>query len=307
MKPFNTTKLLVAGDVMLDRYWIGDTERISPEAPVPVVRVTRQEDRPGGAANVALNLAALKAGVSLIGITGIDSDSEILKDILLKADVDPVFYRSSRVPTITKIRVMSRNQQLIRMDAEESLITDAEALMLPYSSALKSSDLVILSDYAKGTLSRAQDMIQLAKKAGKKVLVDPKGTDFSLYRGATLLTPNLSEFEAVAGTCKTNQCIERKGAALIEMLDLDALLVTLSEKGMILIQRSEPALCLPAHAHEVYDVTGAGDTVIAVLGLALAAGADYPEAVELANTAAGIVVCKPGTATLTESELFDQP
>lgn len=304
MKTFNTTKLLVVGDIMLDRYWIGDTERISPEAPVPVVKVTQQDDRPGGAANVALNLAALDAHATLIGITGADADSTLLKQLLGAAGITPLFHETRQAPTITKIRVMSRSQQLIRMDAEESLITEAEALLAPYAQALQQADLVILSDYAKGTLSRVQELIQSAREIGKKVLVDPKGTDFSKYRGATLLTPNLAEFEAVVGPCQTDECIERKGQALIDMLDLEALLVTRSEKGMSLIRAGGDALHLPAQAHEVYDVTGAGDTVIAVLGLALAAGADYPEAVRLANTAAGIVVCKPGTATLTLQELM---
>lgn len=300
---FEQANILVAGDVMLDRNWHGATNRISPEAPVPVVRVQAQDDRPGGAANVALNLVSLGANAGLAGIVGRDDNARLLDARLEQLGVKTFFDRSDTQPTVTKVRVMSRNQQLIRLDFEEKLEA-GQSLLDAFSTGLEETDLVILSDYAKGTLSQVQQMIQLARKAGKRVLVDPKGQDFSIYRQASLLTPNLSEFEAVVGECKDDAELEKKGELLRSELELEALLITRSEKGMTLIREGLEALHLPTRAQEIYDVTGAGDTVIAVLGLALASGHDFPEAMMLANLAAGVVVAKPGTATVSMGEIY---
>lgn len=300
---FEQAKVLVAGDVMLDRYWQGSTTRISPEAPVPVVRVQAQDDRPGGAANVALNLVSLGAAAGLAGIVGRDDNARLLDAHLERLGVKTFFDRSDTQPTVTKVRVMSRNQQLIRLDFEEKLEA-GQSLLDAYGYGLEATDLVILSDYAKGTLSQVQEMIQMARKAGKRVLVDPKGTDFSIYRQASVLTPNLSEFEAVVGVCESEAELEQKGEQLRSELELEALLITRSEKGMTLIRAGFAPLHLPTRAQEIYDVTGAGDTVIAVLGLALASGHDFPEAMMLANLAAGVVVAKPGTATVSMGEIY---
>lgn len=303
LSAFEKARLLVAGDVMLDRYWQGDTQRISPEAPVPVVRVQSTDDRAGGAANVALNLVSLGANAKLVGSVGEDENADTLRQLLCRQGVEPLLVGSAEHPTITKLRIMSRNQQLMRLDIEEGLQVD-ERLESQFAQALNQTDLVILSDYAKGTLKAVQSLIQQARKAGKKVLVDPKGRDFAPYRQATLLTPNLSEFEAVVGACRDEAELEAKGEVLRAQLDLEALLITRSEKGMTLIRANYPPLHLPTRAQEIYDVTGAGDTVIAVLGLALASGHDYPEAVMLANLAAGLVVAKPGTATVSLGEIY---
>ncbi|NLW05944.1 MAG: bifunctional D-glycero-beta-D-manno-heptose-7-phosphate kinase/D-glycero-beta-D-manno-heptose 1-phosphate adenylyltransferase HldE [Pseudomonadaceae bacterium] len=300
---FEQANVLVAGDVMLDRYWQGATTRISPEAPVPVVKVQTQDDRPGGAANVALNLVSLGASAGLAGIVGRDDNARLLDARLEQLGVKTFFDRSDTQPTVTKVRIMSRNQQLIRLDFEEKL-NAGESLLAAYAAGLENTDLVILSDYAKGTLSQVQAMIQLARKAGKRVLVDPKGQDFSIYRQASVLTPNLSEFEAVVGECKDEAELEKKGEQLRHDLELEALLITRSEKGMTLIRENQAPLHIPTRAQEIYDVTGAGDTVIAVLGLALASGHDFPEAMMLANLAAGLVVAKPGTATVSMGEIY---
>ena len=300
---FEQASLLVAGDVMLDRYWQGATTRISPEAPVAVVKVQQQEDRPGGAANVAMNLVSLGAQVALAGVVGQDANAKLLHTRLQQLGVKSFFYCSPTQPTITKIRVTSRNQQLIRLDFEEPLQPEPEFISA-FQQGLPNADVVILSDYAKGTLSQVQQIIQLARQAGKKVLVDPKGSDFSIYRHASLLTPNLSEFEQIVGPCQNEAELEHKGEELRQQLDLEALLITRSEKGMTLIRAGQPALHLPTRAQEIYDVTGAGDTVIAVLGLALASGHDYPEAMMLANLAAGLVIAKPGAATVSLAEIY---
>ncbi|SDL54562.1 D-beta-D-heptose 7-phosphate kinase / D-beta-D-heptose 1-phosphate adenosyltransferase [Modicisalibacter muralis] len=298
-------RLLVVGDVMLDRYWHGGTWRISPEAPVPVVRVGETEDRPGGAANVALNIASLGGHVALAGVVGGDTNADLLKTRLEHSDVSTHFQCSGEIPTITKLRVMSRNQQLIRLDFEEGLGgIDTRELLDRVAAALPETDLVILSDYGKGTLNRIEELIARIRAAGKRVLVDPKGSDFSRYRGASVITPNFGEFETVVGPCRDDAELAEKGQRLRAELELEALLITRSEKGMTLIREGHEPLHLPTHAREVFDVTGAGDTVIGVLGLALAAGHGFPEAMTLANLAAGLVVAKPGTATLSIAELY---
>lgn len=301
---FDGARVLVVGDVMLDRYWSGPTGRISPEAPVPVVKVEHNEERPGGAANVALNAAALGAGARLLGLTGDDEAANALQERMQAVGVACDFVRHATHPTITKLRVMSRNQQLLRLDFENGFdAADAAPLTERMRAALADAGVVVLSDYAKGALSQVQELIQAANLAGVPVLVDPKGTEFEKYRGATLLTPNMSEFEAVVGKVKDEQELVTRGRELVERFELQALLVTRSEHGMTLIRREEDELHLPARAHEVYDVTGAGDTVIATLATSLAAGLALEEACALANVAAGIVVGKLGTSTVSAIEL----
>lgn len=305
---FDKAQVLVIGDVMLDRYWHGNTSRISPEAPVPIVKVNQMEDRAGGAANVALNIAALGAKALLMGVAGKDEAGLALKKRLQAANIKTDFRISRHAPTITKLRVISRHQQLIRMDFEEKIPpADALALSQKTISAMKHAGAVILSDYAKGTLADPQTIIKAARAKKIPVFVDPKGTDFKLYRGATLLTPNLHEFEAVVGICLDEKDLVRKGKALLKQLQLDALLITRGEHGMTLLAKGNGGgngeLHLPARAMEVYDVTGAGDTVISVLATAVASGESLEHAVALSNIAAGIVVGKLGTATVSTPEL----
>ncbi|VAX08663.1 ADP-heptose synthase / D-glycero-beta-D-manno-heptose 7-phosphate kinase [hydrothermal vent metagenome] len=301
---FNQVRVLVVGDVMLDRYWHGSTNRISPEAPVPVVHVGSNEERPGGAGNVAQNIAVLGGQVTLMGITGDDEPGRALEQNLRKSGVACRFERLESFPTITKLRVISRNQQLLRMDFEDGFPgVDSSDLLSEYQNLLASHDLVVLSDYGKGTLRHVGEFIQRAKKAGKPVLVDPKQKDFSHYRGATLITPNLSEFEAAAGDCDNDEVLVEKGQTLLEQHDLEALLITRGETGMTLLQRQADPRHLPTHAREVFDVTGAGDTVISALAVALAAGLPLESATQLSNLAAGIVVGKLGTASVTVDEL----
>ena len=301
---FDKARVLVVGDIMLDRYWYGPTQRISPEAPVPIVKIHQDEDRPGGAANVALNIASLNGQVTLLGITGEDEASETLQTHLSAMNIDCQFIQSTAHPTITKLRILSRNQQLLRLDFEESFAELNKTSLLERTEALVAQhDLLLLSDYDKGTLSDVQALIKVAKAHNIPVLVDPKGTDFSRYRGATLITPNLAEFEAVVGHCKNEAEIVSKGQALLKELDLTAMLVTRSEHGMTLLRHDHEEFHLPTQAKEVYDVTGAGDTVIATLALAIAAKAEFTQASALANIAAGIVVGKLGTSTVSETEL----
>ncbi len=303
---FNQAKVLVVGDIMLDRYWHGPTQRISPEAPVPIVKINQDEDRPGGAANVALNIASIGGKVTLAGITGNDEAAKTIESYLRSLDIDCYFDKQQDVPTITKLRVMSRNQQLIRLDFEESLAAiNKSALTNNIAELVQQHDVMLLSDYDKGTLSEVQTLIKLAKHHQIPVLVDPKGTDFSRYQGASILTPNMSEFEAVVGKCQNEADLVQKGQRLLKKLDLEAMLITRSEQGMTLLRNGEEEFHLPTQAKEVYDVTGAGDTVIATLALGLAAKADFRHASALANIAAGIVVGKLGTSAVSEAELLN--
>ena len=299
----NNARMLVVGDVMLDRYWFGDVERISPEAPVPVVHVSRTEERPGGAANVARNASSLGAAVTLLSVVGDDEPGRSLVRLLEATGVRPVFQTDAAFPTIVKLRVISRQQQLLRCDFEmppaEALL---EAKIADYTAMVSNVDAVILSDYGKGSLARVARMIELAKQAGKPVLVDPKGDDYSQYRGATLLTPNRAEFREVAGRWRDEAEFRAKAHKLRAELDLEALLITRSEEGMTLFTR-DGTHHIPTVAKEVYDVSGAGDTVIATLGAMVAAGADLPAATSVANEAAGIVVGKLGTAVVLPDEL----
>ncbi|MFQ1015354.1 bifunctional D-glycero-beta-D-manno-heptose-7-phosphate kinase/D-glycero-beta-D-manno-heptose 1-phosphate adenylyltransferase HldE [Avibacterium paragallinarum] len=301
---FQQAKVLVLGDVMLDRYWFGATNRISPEAPVPVVRVQENEERAGGAANVAMNIASLNVPVQLLGLTGQDEAGAALSSMLEKQGIDCNFVQLASHPTITKLRVLSRHQQLLRLDFEEDFHNvQSDELLAKLQSAVQNFGALILSDYGKGTLNAVQSMIQIARQANVPVLIDPKGTDFERYRGATLLTPNMSEFEAVVGKCQNEEDIVEKGLKLIREIELKALLVTRSEKGMTLLRPEQPPFHLPTEAKEVFDVTGAGDTVISVLATALADGRSFEEACYLANVAAGIVVGKLGTSTVSNVEL----
>lgn len=304
---FSKARVLVVGDVMLDRYWTGPTSRISPEAPVQVVQIKKDETRPGGAANVALNIASLGGHSALLGVVGQDEAARLLSSEVERQGVTPIFVSSTDRPTITKLRVMSRNQQLIRLDFEESLSMagafDRASFLANFNIQLSGVDTVILSDYGKGSLVDVAELIKAARAQKKHVLIDPKGNDYRPYSGATLLTPNMSEFEAVVGKTRNEADIVEKGENLRRELKLDALLVTRSEHGMTLIQPGVAPLHLPTEAREVFDVTGAGDTVIATLGAALASGQDLPQSCRLANIAAGIVVGKIGTATVSEPEL----
>ncbi|MCE9921325.1 bifunctional D-glycero-beta-D-manno-heptose-7-phosphate kinase/D-glycero-beta-D-manno-heptose 1-phosphate adenylyltransferase HldE, partial [Hafnia paralvei] len=301
---FRHANVLVVGDVMLDRYWYGPTSRISPEAPVPVVKVDTVEERPGGAANVAMNIASLGANARLVGLTGIDDAARALSAKLGEVNVKCDFVSVPTHPTITKLRVLSRNQQLIRLDFEEGFSSiDPQPIFDRIQHVLPKLGALILSDYAKGALNSVQQMIQLARAANVPVLIDPKGTDFERYRGATLLTPNLSEFEAVVGRCKTDEELVERGLQLMREFELTALLVTRSEQGMTLLQHDQPPLHMPTQAQEVYDVTGAGDTVIGVLATCIAAGTSLEEACFLANAGAGVVVGKLGTSTVSPIEL----
>ncbi len=301
---FEKAKVLIVGDLMLDRYWHGASSRISPEAPVQVVNVGQIEERPGGAGNVALNIASLGSSATLIGITGEDEAATALKTRLTAANVNCDFETIADVPTITKLRIISRQQQLIRLDFEEHFKgRGVDGMAKRFQQHIKQSGAVILSDYAKGTLDDIQTLIAVANQNNVPVLVDPKGTDFERYKGATLITPNLGEFEAVVGPCEDEQQLVEKGQALLKEFQWQALLVTRGEHGMTLLRQNQPELHLPALAREVFDVTGAGDTVIGTLAAALASGAEIEDAVALANTAAGIVVVKLGTATVSTHEL----
>ena len=296
-------RVLVVGDVMLDRYWFGDVERISPEAPVPVVKIARSEERPGGAANVARNAAALGAQATLLSVVGDDEPGRALARLLEGERVQASFLRDAAAPTTVKLRVIGRQQQLLRIDFETAPSHEVLAAKLAdFERLVAEADLVILSDYGKGGLAHIATMIARARAAGRPVLVDPKGDDYARYRGATLLTPNRSEFRQVAGRWQDEADLTARAEVLRRDLALDALLVTRSEEGMSLYT-ADGALTIPAQAREVFDVSGAGDTVIATLGVLLAAGAPLPDAVVIANEAAGVVVGKLGTAVVQPHEL----
>jgi D-beta-D-heptose 7-phosphate kinase/D-beta-D-heptose 1-phosphate adenosyltransferase len=301
---FDQGRVLIVGDVMLDRYWHGVTSRISPEAPVPVVHVGKSEERPGGAANVAINTAVLGSRTRLLGVTGDDEAAVSLEAQLGAAGIDCHFQKLAKTPTVTKLRVISRHQQLIRLDFEDRFqVIDTDRLLVEFRSGLADCDVVVFSDYGKGTLTDITGLIMAARQAGKPVLVDPKAPEFSRYRGASIITPNLAEFELAAGPCADEQSLRENARELLARYGIEALLLTRGDQGMTLLRSNKTPLHLPAETREVFDVTGAGDTVIAVLAAALAAGADLPEATALANLAAGIVVGKLGTASVSLPEL----
>ncbi len=304
MPAFQEARVLVAGDVMLDRYWHGGASRISPEAPVPVVRVVKREDRPGGAGNVALNIATLGGAATLVGVVGDDATADELRARLEAAGVYCGLLRSADKPTITKLRVIGHQQQLIRLDFEQRFNqADTKDLAAETAKLLPDAQVLVLSDYDKGGLGQVEALIALGRGRGIPIIVDPKGANFGKYRGATLITPNLTEFDAVMGPSANESELVEKGRKLIEQLQLKALLITRGEAGMTLIRTEAPELHLPAQAREVFDVTGAGDTVISVLATALAAGEKLTDAVALANLAAGLVVGKLGTAAISAPEL----
>lgn len=301
---FSSARVLVVGDVMLDRYWSGSIARISPEAPVPIVNVANENECPGGAANVALNVAALGAQVTLLGVCGDDVAAQLLEQKLAMRQVESCLIKDPNQETIVKLRVLAAHQQLLRLDFETPSVISAQALIKQkFAELVGHFDVVILSDYAKGTLVGAKDLIALANAAQVRVLVDPKSKDFSLYHGAYLITPNLKEFQEIVGTCVNEQSLLTKGQELLEQLALPALLVTRSEEGLTLFQHNMPALTLPAYEQEVYDVTGAGDTVIAVIASSLAMGLSLEDSVKLANLAASISVRKLNAATVTVAEM----
>ena len=300
---FSRASVLVAGDVMLDRYLFGGTGRISPEAPVPVVHVRDTDDRAGGAANVAVNLVSLGIDTTLFGVVGKDDEAATLQAVLEQQDIKCRFQSVKNWPTTTKTRVQSRGQQLIRLDREEQDVSGSEALTKSLQKAMKSASAVVLSDYGKGALADVTAMIDLCRNADIPVLVDPKGSAFDKYRGATVLTPNQSEFESVAGVCESDDKLVECARNMIADLDLGALLVTRSEKGMLLVEASDEPVFLSTRAREVFDVTGAGDTVIAVLAGALASGESLAAAAALSNFAAGLVVRKTGVASVSPAEI----
>ncbi|HEU4845482.1 MAG TPA: D-glycero-beta-D-manno-heptose-7-phosphate kinase [Burkholderiaceae bacterium] len=297
-------RILVVGDVMLDRYWFGDVSRISPEAPVPIVRIERREARLGGAANVARNAAALGAHAGLLGVVGADEAGAEVEQMLQDGGIRSYLKRDEAISTIIKLRVIGRQQQMVRIDFEEPP-TDAilRDKLVQFQALLPDYDVIVLSDYAKGSLVNVADMIAAARLAGKVVMVDPKGDDFTRYAGATVLTPNKSEMRRIVGTWNSEEQLTAKAQQMRSDLKLDALLLTRSEEGMTLYTEHE-RFHMPAAAREVFDVSGAGDTVIATMAAMLGAGAGWNQAVETANRAGGIVVGKLGTATVTREELF---
>jgi rfaE bifunctional protein kinase chain/domain len=300
----HSARLLIAGDIMLDRYWFGEVSRISPEAPVPIVRVQRREERLGGAANVARNASALGAQTGLMGVVGDDEAGAIVERMLKETGTASYLNHDTAISTIIKLRVIGRQQQLLRIDFEEApsdiVLRDK---LSKFNALLPEYDIVVLSDYAKGALVNVAAMIKAARSQGKNVLVDPKGDDFSPYAGASLLTPNRAELQHIVGSWKTEEQLTVKAQNLREELALEALLVTRSEEGMTLYTAGS-VRHFPAMAREVYDVSGAGDTVIATLATMLGAQVPLEDAVEIANRAGGIVVGKLGTATVTREELF---
>jgi len=306
MHDFSKTKILVVGDVMLDQYWSGRAGRISPEAPVPVVKVADENVRAGGAANVALNIADLGAEVNLMGVIGQDNFGQQLNQVLEQAGVSSDWVYSDS-GTICKLRVLSHHQQLIRMDFENAVPEfSAKSLAKLVAGKVAEYDVLVISDYAKGALQFVEEMIQAAKLQNIPVLIDPKGNDFSRYAGATLVKPNQGEFELIVGACADQDELIKKAKQLIHDIDVDALLVTRSEHGMALIEKDTGPTILKSRAQEVFDVTGAGDTVIATLATAFGSGLTLPKSVKLANEAASIVVRKVGTSTVSKVELEEQ-
>ncbi len=298
--------ILVVGDTMLDRYWFGDANRISPEAPVPVVRIQRCDERLGGAANVALNIRSIGLDANLMTVIGNDEPGRIVTELLKRAGIRSMLHIDGKLSTTVKLRIVARQQQMLRADFENHPTNEVLAALLgDYETTVAGMDAVVLSDYGKGGLDHIRQMISEARRRGKPVLIDPKGNDYERYRGATVITPNRAELALVTGSWKTETELEEKAQNLREHLALEALLLTRSEEGMTLFTR-EGALTVPAQAREVFDVSGAGDTVIAVLASMLAAGMPMEQAVYVANRAGGIVVGKLGTASVSYEELFGQ-
>lgn len=300
----STNKVLVVGDVMLDRYWFGEVTRVSPEAPVPIAKINRSENRAGGAANVARNIASLGGKVTLLSVTGDDEAAQELESLLQREHLKAILKKDETISTIVKLRVLARNQQLIRIDFEENPSHEILAEILDhYEKCIDKHEVVILSDYGKGGLSHTIKMIEIAKARNKVILVDPKGENYLKYKGATLLTPNKSELRAVAGSWSNEEELKEKALKLKDELDLEYLLLTRSEEGMTLFTDSK-VQNYTTRAQEIYDVSGAGDTVIATLGLMLANNLPIEVAIEVANIAAGVVIGKLGTAKVEKHELI---
>ena len=296
-------RILVVGDVMLDRYWHGEVARISPEAPVPVVHIQREENRLGGAANVALNIRTLGARVTLLSMVGRDAAAQSLRELLASKGIEAELGEDPGMETIVKLRVIGRSQQMLRIDFEKEPDHEVLAGMLDrFETLLAEHDAVLFSDYGKGGLAHIPRMIELARTVGKPVLIDPKGSDWARYSGASVITPNRAELAQVVGSWSSEAQLHEKAQDLRQKLGLQALLVTRSEEGMTLFE-ADRVSSVPAHAREVADVTGAGDTVIATLALMVACGLDLPQAMVLANRAGGLVVAKFGTASLSYEEL----
>ncbi|TQK13083.1 MULTISPECIES: D-glycero-beta-D-manno-heptose-7-phosphate kinase [unclassified Herbaspirillum] len=301
---WNSARILIVGDVMLDRYWFGEVNRISPEAPVPVVRVERKEERLGGAANVARNTASLSAQTALLGVTGDDEPARVVEGMLGEMGISSHLNRDATISTIVKLRVIGRQQQLVRIDFEEAPTdTVLRDKLTQFNSLVGNYDVIVFSDYAKGSLVNVAEMIAAARALGKRILVDPKGDDFKRYAGASILTPNKSELVRIVGQWKNEEDLTARAQNLRASLNLEALLLTRSEEGMSLYQEGD-VQHFPTMAREVFDVSGAGDTVIATLAVMLGAGASLVDAVAMANRAGGIVVGKLGTATVTRDELL---
>lgn len=301
---FDQGHVLVVGDIMLDRYWSGDAARISPEAPVPVLSVQVSNDKPGGAGNVALNIAALSSNLHLLGVLGCDENGKALKKLFDNYRISAEFQYSQQHPTTTKLRVLSVNQQLLRLDFEENFSQEPKDVLFSlYAQQLGQADVVVFSDYAKGALSEVPRFIQAAKKQGKLVIVDPKGSDYACYTDADIIIPSLKEFTNVVGACNSEAMLAQKAQKALKSLRLDALLITRGADGMTLFRVGQPPFHVDGGNEEVFDVTGASDTVTAILSLALANGCELAQAVRLANTAAGIIINKVGTATVSLEEL----
>ena len=307
LKQLATARVLVAGDVMLDQYWMGGVDRISPEAPVPIVTVNESEVRLGGAGNVARNITSLDGSCTLIGIIGNDDAGRSVTELANQSGINAIFQSEADSKTTVKLRVVSKNQQLLRADFEgkpgKRVLAD---MLMHFRNHVENNDAVVLSDYGKGALANIEEMISITSQANKPVLIDPKGNDFSRYRGATLITPNLAEFESVAGKVNSSDDLSDKAAGVIHDCDLGALLVTLSDKGMMLFERNKSPLHVPARSREVYDVSGAGDTVIGIMSMVLATNLDKSVGLEIANSAAGVVISKFGTTTATRTELISE-
>lgn len=299
----NIARILIVGDVMLDRYWFGEVNRISPEAPVPIVQITHQEERLGGAANVACNVATLGAKTGLLGIIGEDEAGSTIQRLINKLDINNYVNSDKKISTVIKLRIIGHQQQLIRVDFEKTPANNIlNKKLTQFNTLLHLYDIIILSDYAKGSLINITDMIYFAKQQGKKILIDPKSDDFTCYKGANILTPNCSELIRIVGHWKNEEELINKVEHLRQILQLEAILLTRSEEGMTLFLEKN-VLHFPAVTREVYDVSGAGDTVIATLAVMLGNGATLEDAAKIANQAAGIVIGKFGTATITYEEL----
>ena len=300
----NKAKVLIVGDIMLDQYWLGETARISPEAPVPIVNIQNMEHRLGGAANVAMNVYGLGASATLVGVVGNDDNADKVFDLLNSTTIESKIIQRKDFKTSTKLRVVSRNQQLLRLDYEnDNYKIDNSDVIKVCARLIPKHDAVVISDYSKGTVNQIEEIIEISCNENKIVIVDPKGENFNKYNNASIITPNYSEFRQIAGTCKDEIELEHKATQLCEDLNLDALLITRSEKGMSLFAQGQQPRHFPTQAKEVYDVTGAGDTVVGLLASAMASNYSLIDAVKIANLGAGIAVSKLGTVSVTVNEL----